>query len=94
MSPEITKTGQRSRRRQIVGTVVSDKMNKTIIVEVTRSFRHPLYGKVIRRRSKFYSHDEQNQAKIGDLVKIAETRRLSSLKRWRLVEVLKKAEIS
>lgn len=80
-------------RRHIIGTVVSDKMPKTRVVVAERAFRHPFYGKVIRRRSKFYSHDEHNQAKVGDLVKIAETRRLSNKKRWRLVEILKKAEV-
>ncbi|MCI0530854.1 MAG: 30S ribosomal protein S17 [candidate division Zixibacteria bacterium] len=68
-------------------------MQKTIVVQVDRTFRHPLYGKVLRRRSKFYSHDEQNQAKVGDVVKLAETRRLSGQKRWRLVEIIRKAKI-
>ena len=80
-------------RKELVGTVISDKMQKTIVVRVDRTFRHPLYGKVLRRRSKFYSHDEQNQAKVGDVVKLAETRRLSGQKRWRLVEIVRKAKI-
>ncbi len=80
-------------RKELVGTVISDKMQKTIVVQVDRTFRHPLYGKVLRRRSKFYSHDEQNQAKVGDVVKLAETRRLSGQKRWRLVEIIRKAKI-
>jgi small subunit ribosomal protein S17 len=93
MTQNATKAQTRGVRREIIGTVASHKMNKTIVVEVSRTFRHPLYGKVIRRRSKFYSHDENNQAKIGDLVRIVETRRLSHLKRWRLAEIIKKAEV-
>jgi small subunit ribosomal protein S17 len=93
MTRPVTKSQTRGARREIVGTVVSDKMNKTIVVEVSRTFRHPLYSKVIRRRSKFYSHDENNQAKVGDLVRIIETRRQSHLKRWRLAEVLKKTAV-
>jgi small subunit ribosomal protein S17 len=92
MTQTITTDSKRGRRREIIGTVVSDKMDKTIVVEVTRTFRHPLYGKVLRRRSKFYSHDQNNQAKIGDMVRLGETRRLSHQKRWRLIEILKKAE--
>lgn len=79
-------------RREVVGKVISDKMDKTIVVQVERTFRHPFYGKVIRRRSKFYSQDDKNVAKTGDLVRLAECRRLSHLKRWRLVEVLKKSD--
>jgi len=92
MTQTITTDSKRGRRREIIGTVVSDKMDKTIVVEVTRTFRHPLYGKVLRRRSKFYSHDQKNQAKLGDVVRLSETRRLSHQKRWRLIEILKKAE--
>jgi small subunit ribosomal protein S17 len=66
-------------------------MNKTRIVEITRAFRHPLYKKVLHRRTKFYAHDEQNQSHAGDTVRIMETRPLSKLKRWTLVEVVKKA---
>lgn len=79
-------------RREVIGTVVNGKMPKTIVVVAERTFRHPVYGKVVRRRSKFYGHDEKNQAKVGDLVRLAEARRFSHLKRWRLVEVLKKAQ--
>ncbi|OGC77288.1 MAG: 30S ribosomal protein S17 [candidate division Zixibacteria bacterium RBG_16_50_21] len=81
-----------NRRRQILARVISDKMDKTIVVELERTFRHPFYGKVVRRRSKFFSHDQNNQAKVGDLVRLAETRRLSARKRWRLVEVVERAK--
>jgi small subunit ribosomal protein S17 len=72
-----------------VGMVVSDKMNKTIVVEVERRVPHPKFKKIIRKTSKFYAHDEQSQAKVGDKVLISETRPLSKLKRWNLEEVLK-----
>jgi small subunit ribosomal protein S17 len=81
--------GYRKARR---GYVVSDKMDKTIVVEVEDRVKHPLYGKVIRRTSKVKAHDEQNTAGIGDLVLINETRPLSATKRWRLVEILEKAK--
>jgi small subunit ribosomal protein S17 len=81
--------GYRKARR---GYVISDKMDKTIVVEVEDRVKHPLYGKVIRRTSKVKAHDEQNTAGIGDLVLINETRPLSATKRWRLVEVLEKAK--
>lgn len=81
--------GYRKTRR---GYVVSDKMDKTIVVEVEDRVKHPLYGKVIRRTSKVKAHDEVGSAGIGDLVLISETRPLSATKRWRLVEVLEKAK--
>jgi small subunit ribosomal protein S17 len=81
--------GYRKTRR---GYVVSDKMDKTIVVEVEDRVKHPLYGKVMRRSSKVKAHDEQNTAGIGDLVLIHETRPLSATKRWRLVEILEKAK--
>ena len=73
-----------------MGIVVSDKMSKTIVVQVERRVPHPLYGKIIRKRKKFYAHDENNSAKVGDYVLIRETRPLSKTKRWELIEVLKK----
>lgn len=76
-------------RKTRVGVVVSDKMNKTITVEVERRVPHPRFKKIIRMTSKFYAHDEQEQAKIGDKVLISETRPISKLKRWNLEEVLK-----
>jgi small subunit ribosomal protein S17 len=81
--------GYRKNRR---GYVTSDKMDKTIVVEVEDRVKHPLYGKVIRRTSKVKAHDEQNSAGIGDLVLINETRPLSATKRWRLVEIVEKAK--
>lgn len=81
--------GYRKTRR---GYVVSDKMNKTIVVEVEDRVKHPLYGKVIRRTTKVKAHDELNTAGIGDLVLISETRPLSATKNWRLVEILEKAK--
>jgi small subunit ribosomal protein S17 len=81
--------GYRKTRR---GYVTSDKMEKTIVVEVEDRVKHPLYGKVIRRTSKVKAHDENGSAGIGDLVLISETRPLSATKRWRLVEILEKAK--
>ena len=86
---DVDARGYRKARR---GYVVSDKMDKTIVVEVEDRVKHPLYGKVIRRTSKVKAHDEQNTAGIGDLVLINETRPLSATKRWRLVEILEKAK--
>ena len=82
----------RKPRKVREGLVVSDKMDKTVVVEVEDRVKHPLYGKVIRRTSKVKAHDEQNSAGIGDLVLINETRPLSATKRWRLVEIVEKAK--
>jgi small subunit ribosomal protein S17 len=81
--------GYRKTRR---GYVVSDKMDKTVVVEVEDRVKHPLYGKVMRRTSKVKAHDEQNTAGVGDLVLIMETRPLSATKRWRVVEILERAK--
>lgn len=81
----------RPARKSLIGVVVSNRMQKTIVVRVERRFPHPRYRKIIRRFKKFYAHDEQNQARIGDTVRIIETRPLSKLKRWRLVEILARA---
>ncbi|MES0875296.1 30S ribosomal protein S17 [Sinimarinibacterium thermocellulolyticum] len=78
-------------QRRIVGTVVSNKANKTITVLVERSVRHPVYGKMLRRSTKLHAHDENNECNEGDLVAIVETRPLSATKHFRLVEVLRKA---
>ncbi|WP_159500185.1 30S ribosomal protein S17 [Microbacterium sp. 18062] len=86
---DVNARGYRKARR---GYVVSDKMDKTIVVEVEDRVKHPLYGKVIRRTSKVKAHDETNSAGIGDLVVINETRPLSATKRWRLVEIVEKAK--
>ena len=80
-----------SNQRELVGEVVSDKMNKTIVVQVARRIRHPQYQKVMTTYKKFYVHDEKDEAGLGDKVRIVESRPLSKLKRWRLAEVLEKA---
>lgn len=80
----------KSQRKVLVGRVTSDKMEKTIVVQVERLKRHPLYGKIVRRHKKYKAHDENNAAKIGDQVKIIEARPTSKEKRWALVEVLGK----
>jgi small subunit ribosomal protein S17 len=83
---------ERNKRKLREGRVISNRMNKTIVVAVERRFRHPRYVKIIRRTSKLYAHDDKNQCQIGDKVKVAETRPLSRLKRWRVVEVLEKSK--
>ena len=88
----VTEAVARGYRKTRRGYVVSDKMDKTIVVEVEDRVKHPLYGKVIRRSTKVKAHDELNTAGIGDLVLIAETRPLSATKNWRLVEILEKAK--
>ena len=80
----------RSRRKTRVGEVVSDKMDKTAVVAVTRLVRHPLYGRFVKKTNKFKVHDESNVCQVGDVVRIMETRPISKDKRWRLVEVTKK----
>ncbi|MFN0154865.1 MAG: 30S ribosomal protein S17 [Gaiella sp.] len=83
---------ERGRRQERQGTVVSDAMDKTIVVKVDAMKVHPKYRKVIRRSVKFHAHDEENQAKVGDVVRIVETRPLSATKRWRLAEVVEAAK--
>ena len=83
---------QRGRRKTQEGTVVGDRMEKTVVVEVNRLVRHPLYKKVLRRRSRFKAHDPSNHCAVGDRVRIMETRPLSKTKRWRVVSVLEKAK--
>ena len=83
---------ERGIRKTRVGTVVSDKMDKTIVVAIKTKVRHPLYGKMINHTVKFKAHDEENTCGIGDTVKIMETRPLSKDKRWRLIEVIEKAK--
>lgn len=82
---------ERNRRKELIGRVVSDKMDKTIVVSVETYKRHPLYNKRIKYTKKYKAHDENNQAKQGDLVRIMETRPLSRHKRWRLVEIIEKS---
>ena len=83
---------QRGLRKTRVGVVVSDKMDKTIVVEIRTRVKHPLYGKIMNRTEKFKAHDENNECGIGDTVRIMETRPLSRDKRWRLVEIIEKAK--
>jgi small subunit ribosomal protein S17 len=78
----------KGQRKRLVGRVTSDKMNKTVVVEVERLQRHPLYGKVVKRTKKFMAHDEENACHIGDLVRIVESRPLSRRKRWVVEEIL------
>lgn len=82
----------RNIRKEIVGKVTSSKMDKSITVEVERKVKHPKYGKFVKKTSKFHAHDEKNECGVNDIVKIMETRPLSKLKRWRLVEVVEKAK--
>src|SRR5690349_15758288 len=80
-------------RKQLIGYVVSNKMNKTIVVQVVRKKTHPFYGRVISKAKKFYAHDEKNEAHMGDVVRLEETRPLSKLKRWRLKEIIRKTAL-
>ena len=82
-------TPDRGLRKTRVGEVVSNKMKKTVVVETTTRVPHPKFGKIVKHVKKFYAHDEEQKAQVGDLVRIAETRPLSKLKRWRVVEILK-----
>jgi len=82
----------RERRRQLVGRVVSDRMQKTVVVLVEQTRRHPRYGKVVRIRHKFYAHDEQSACRIGDSVRIVESRPISRMKRWVVEEIVERAE--
>ncbi len=82
---------KRGKRKVLKGIVVSNKMEKTVLVQVERRFRHPLYKKTITRRKKYMAHDEKNECHIGDFVELMETRPLSKRKRWRVVRILKKA---
>ncbi|AYD48927.1 MULTISPECIES: 30S ribosomal protein S17 [Arachidicoccus] len=83
---------ERNLRKSRVGIVSSNKMTKTITVAVERKVKHPMYGKFVKKTTKFHAHDEKNEAAIGDIVKIMETRPLSKTKRWRLVEIVEKAK--
>ena len=85
-------TEERNLRKVRVGRVVSDKMNKTVVVAIEDNVKHPVYGKIIKRTLKVHAHDENNECGVGDKVEIMETRPLSKTKRWRVVEVIKKAK--
>lgn len=92
MSPTSPEAPQRGTRKAREGYVVSDKMTKTVVVEVEDRVKHPLYGKIIRRTKKYKAHDEAQACGVGDLVLLMETRPLSATKRWRVVEILEKAK--
>ena len=83
---------ERNLRKTRVGIVTSDKMDKTIVVSIVDNVKHPLYGKIVKRTYKLKAHDEKNECKIGDKVRVMETRPLSKDKRWRLVEIIEKAK--
>ena len=85
-------TEERALRKTRVGMVVSDKMNKTVVVAIEDNVKHPVYGKIIKHTLKVHAHDEANECGIGDKVKIMETRPLSKTKRWRIVEIIEKAK--
>jgi small subunit ribosomal protein S17 len=92
MSMEQVEELKRNLRKERIGKVVSDKMQKSIVVAVERKVKHPIYGKFIKKTTRFMAHDENSDAHIGDTVKIMETRPISKLKRWRLIEVIEKAK--
>ncbi len=87
-----TKSVERNLRKTRTGVVRSSKMDKTIIVSVERRVKHPIYGKFVKKTTKFHAHDEKNECGVGDIVRIMETRPLSKTKRWRLVEIVEKAK--
>jgi small subunit ribosomal protein S17 len=88
---ENVQTGNRAARKTRIGLVVSDKMEKTVVVSIERRVQHPVYGKMVRRTKRLKAHDEQNDAKTGDTVRIMETRPMSKDKRWRVVEIVERA---
>ena len=94
MAETMKQTGstERGARKTRVGLVVSDKMDKTVVVAIERRVPHPIYGKMITRTRRLKAHDEENSAKVGDVVRITETRPLSKDKRWRVVEILERAQ--
>jgi small subunit ribosomal protein S17 len=89
----VAATQSKPNHKELIGKVTSNKMKKTIVVEVTRKKSHPLYGRVISIRKKFYAHDEKNEAHVGDFVRIEESRPLSRLKRWTLKEIVRKTAL-
>ena len=93
---ETAEQGQavQGRRKELVGEVVSNRMAKTIVVQVVRKRAHPRYGRVVSKAKKFYAHDETNDARMGDVVRLEETRPLSKLKRWRLKEVVRRSRLA
>ena len=93
MSETTSQTEKKTGRKELIGKVVSYKMQKTIVVEVTRKKAHPMYGRVIAIRKKFYAHDEKNETHVGDVVRIEESRPLSRLKRWTLKDIVQKTAL-
>ncbi|MEE2948307.1 MAG: 30S ribosomal protein S17 [Verrucomicrobiota bacterium] len=91
---ETTASAREGRRKVREGEVISTKMEKTAVVRISRRITHPLYKKIIKRYKKFHAHDEKNDAQVGDLVEIMETRPLSKIKRWRLVRIVKRGELA
>ena len=89
----MVETKAAGRRKELIGNVVSNRMNKTIVVQVIRKTSHPLYTRVVSKAKKFYAHDEKNEAHVGDVVKLEETRPLSKLKRWKLKEIVRKTAL-
>jgi len=83
---------KRNLRKERIGEVISNKMNKSIIIAVKTKMKHPIYGKFVNKTSKFYAHDEENTCGVGDTVRIMETRPLSKIKKWRLVEIIERAK--
>src|ERR1700727_3722948 len=94
MAENTAGTEQQARRNEKVGNVVSTKMNKTIVVEIEMRKAHPKYRRVMKFNKKFYAHDEQNSARVGDMVRIRKTRPLSKLKRWTLEEIIRRSSLS
>jgi small subunit ribosomal protein S17 len=88
----VTQASERGRRKVRTGVVVSDAMDKTVLVKIDRQIRHPLYRKIVRRSSRLAAHDEANDAHVGDTVRVVETRPLSKTKRWRVVEIVERAK--
>ena len=93
MAETATTERAQGRRKEVVGEVVGNKMQKTIVVQVTRKKSHPFYGRVVARNKKFYAHDEKNEAHVGDVVRIEETRPMSKLKRWKLTTIVRKTTL-
>lgn len=92
MSDDTTTAEERGRRKVRTGVVVSDQMDKTVMVRIDRQVRHPQYGKTVRRSAKLVAHDDQNDAHTGDTVRVVETRPLSKTKRWRVLEIVERAK--
>jgi small subunit ribosomal protein S17 len=93
LAGELAQSAKQGKRQEKVGVVTSNKMQKTVVITVARQINHPLYKRVVRRSKNFLAHDEKNECRLGDTVRIEETRPLSSRKRWRVVEIIAKASM-